>query len=36
VGTQIVAKDINQDGKPEILTTARKGTFIFFDRNGKG
>jgi hypothetical protein len=36
VGTQIVAKDINQDGKPEILTTARKGTFIFFDRKGKG
>jgi hypothetical protein len=35
VGTQIVAKDINQDGKPEILTTARKGTFVFFDRNGK-
>jgi hypothetical protein len=35
VGTQIVAKDINQDGKPEILTTARKGTFIFFDRDAK-
>jgi hypothetical protein len=29
VGTQIVAKDINQDGKIEIVTTARKGTFVF-------
>jgi hypothetical protein len=29
VGTQIVAKDINQDGRTEIVTTARKGTFIF-------
>jgi hypothetical protein len=36
VGTQIVAKDINQDGKLELLTTARKGTFIFLDQNGKG
>jgi hypothetical protein len=35
VGTQIVAKDINKDGKPEILTTARKGTFVFFDRDSK-
>lgn len=29
VGTQIVAKDINRDGKIEIVTTARKGTFVF-------
>ena len=30
VGTQIVAKDINQDGRIEIVTTARKGTFVFY------
>ncbi len=35
VGTQILAKDINQDGKVEIVTTARKGTFIFFESDGK-
>jgi Domain of Unknown Function (DUF1080)/FG-GAP-like repeat len=29
VGTQIVAKDINKDGRMEIVTTARKGTFVF-------
>lgn len=36
IGTQIVAKDINQDGKIEVVTSARKGTFIFFDNSGKG
>ncbi len=36
VGTQILAKDINKDGKIEILTTARKGTFVFFNTKGKG
>ena len=35
VGTQILAKDINKDGKIEILTTARKGTFVFFNSSGK-
>jgi hypothetical protein len=30
VGTQIVAKDINRDGKIEIVSTARKGTFVFY------
>ncbi len=35
LGTQILAKDINKDGKIEILTTARKGTFIFFDNRSK-
>ena len=34
VGTQILAQDINKDGKVEIITCARKGTFIFFDGNG--
>jgi hypothetical protein len=31
VGTQIVATDMNGDGTPDVLTTARKGTFIFFN-----
>jgi hypothetical protein len=35
IGTQILAKDINKDGKIEILTTARKGTFVFLDTSGK-
>jgi hypothetical protein len=29
VGTQIIAQDINGDGRIEIATTARKGTFLF-------
>jgi FG-GAP repeat len=29
VGTQIMALDIDHDGRIEILTTARKGTFVF-------
>ena len=35
IGTQILAKDINKDGKFEILTSARKGTFVFFNTSGK-
>ncbi len=35
VGTQICAKDINRDGKIEIMTTARKGAFIFFNNGSK-
>jgi hypothetical protein len=35
IGTQILAKDVNKDGKVEILTSARKGTFVFFDTGGK-
>jgi len=32
VGTQIMAVDMNGDGKPDILTSARKGAFIFFNQ----
>ncbi|MFZ1971632.1 MAG: FG-GAP-like repeat-containing protein [Candidatus Acidiferrales bacterium] len=35
IGTQILAKDVNKDGKIEILTTARKGTFVFLDTRGR-
>jgi hypothetical protein len=35
IGTQILARDVNKDGKIEILTTARKGTFVFLDTRGK-
>jgi hypothetical protein len=31
VGTQIVAADINGHGKVDILTTGRKGAFVFFN-----
>lgn len=33
VGTQIVAADVNGDKKIDILTSARKGAFIFFNQN---
>jgi len=36
IGTQILAKDINRDGKIEILTSARKGTFVFLQEGVKG
>jgi len=32
VGTQIMAVDMNGDGKPDILTSARKGAFIFLNQ----
>ena len=35
IGTQILAQDVNKDGKIEILTAARKGCFCFFDTAGK-
>ena len=31
VGTQILVTDINGDGKPDVLTSARKGTFVFLN-----
>ncbi len=32
VGVQVVTGDVNGDGKPDILTSARKGAFVFFNR----
>jgi hypothetical protein len=31
LGTQIQAVDVNGDGRPDVLTAARKGAFIFFN-----
>ncbi len=32
VGTQISVCDLNQDGRPDILTASKLGTFVFFSR----
>jgi hypothetical protein len=34
VGTQIVAVDLNGDGRPEILTSNRKGVHVFSNSTG--
>lgn len=32
VGVQITAADVNQDGRPDILTASKLGTFLFLSR----
>ncbi len=32
LGVQVVAVDINGDGTPEVLSAARKGAFVFFNK----
>ncbi len=31
VGTQIMVKDLNQDGKPDVLTASKLGAFVFLN-----
>ncbi len=31
IGTQIFVTDLNKDGRPDVLTAARKGAYIFFN-----
>lgn len=35
VGTQIAVGDVDGDGRPDVLTSARKGTFLFINRLGR-
>jgi hypothetical protein len=35
VGTQIAVGDVDGDGRPDVLTSARKGTFLFNNRLGR-
>ena len=35
VGTQVVAADVNGDGRPDILTVSKLGTFVFINKEGK-
>ena len=35
VGTQVIAKDINGDGVPDIIVGNKKGVFLFLSQPGK-
>ncbi len=35
VGTQVIAKDLNGDGVPDIIVGNKKGTFLFLSEPGK-
>jgi hypothetical protein len=32
VGVQVVAADVNGDGRPDILTVSKLGTFVFLNK----
>jgi hypothetical protein len=34
IGTQIDVADVNGDGAPDVLTSRRKGAFVFFNNRG--
>jgi hypothetical protein len=34
VGTQIVAADVNGDGRPDILTAGRRGAYVYLNTSG--
>ena len=36
LGTQIAAADVNGDSKPDVLTAARKGAFVFLNNRPEG
>jgi hypothetical protein len=36
VGVQILAEDINQDGRTDVLTASKLGTFVFINRPTDG
>ena len=31
IGTQIVAADVNGDGRPDILTAGRRGAYVYLN-----
>jgi hypothetical protein len=34
VGTQVTVADIDADGRPDVLTSNKKGTYIHYNRGG--
>ena len=36
VGVQIIAVDVDRDGRADVLTASKLGTFVFYNRSGDG
>jgi hypothetical protein len=36
LGTQIAVVDMNADNRPDVLTAARKGAYVFFNNRAGG